>query len=80
MCVHNNFTGIDNVTFEMLSVSRMGLDTDGDRWREVQLSNSTKLLPIPSGHTQRTTEGPMTAIFDLLRLFSLAVSRKKAGP
>ena len=66
MCVHNNFTGIDNVTFEMLSVSRMGLDTDGDRWREVQLSNSTKLLPIPYGNAYGSMANAMNARFGLL--------------
>ena len=33
----------------------------GDLWRDVRLSNSTKLLTIPSGHAQGTTEGPMNA-------------------
>ncbi|MFC1877818.1 hypothetical protein ACFL2E_11205 [Thermodesulfobacteriota bacterium] len=38
--------------------------------RKVQLSNSTKLLPIPSGHHQGITAGLMNARFRLLRLFS----------
>jgi hypothetical protein len=37
-----------------------------DTWRDVQLSNSTKLLPIPYGHAHDTMAGLMNARFRLL--------------
>jgi hypothetical protein len=46
------------------SLSRVS--AGGDTWRDVQLLNSTKLLPIPFGYAQRTTDGPMNTRFGLL--------------
>jgi len=38
----------------------------GDTGRQVQLSEKLKILPIPSGHAQRTTEGLLNKGFRLL--------------